>query len=74
MGPGAFFGPILATALDADKNGDIPLAELQQAFQTWFDAWNTDPEPSLTEAELRAGIDRDLAPFRGGPPGFGLPQ
>jgi hypothetical protein len=73
FGPGNFLGPALFGALDADKSGEATLAEVQEALRAWFRAWDTDGRPGLTEAELRAGIDRDLAPTRGGMPGFGPP-
>lgn len=73
FGPGTFLGPALFNALDIDKSGDATRAELQETLQAWFRAWDTDGQPGLTEAELRAGIDQDLAPTRGGMPGFGPP-
>jgi spore coat protein CotH len=69
FGPGMFLGPVFLTALDADKDGTVSHAEFSQTFQRWFETWNTDPSGSLSDPELRAGIDKDLAPFRGQPPG-----
>jgi hypothetical protein len=74
FGPGTFLGPALFSALDTNKSGDATRAELQQTLQAWFRGWDTDGQPGLTEAELRAGIDQDLASTRGGMPGFGPPQ
>ncbi len=81
-GPGGF-GPavVLARAfmdaLDADKNGKITREEFTRGFAQWFAAWQPDKSGLLTGEQLRAGINRDLAPFRGGipggEPGFGPP-
>ena len=76
FGPGMFLAQAFMTALDADKDGVVTQAEFIQGFLKWFDAWNTDHSGALTEEQLRAGINQDLAPFRGGPPpaGFGPPD
>jgi spore coat protein CotH len=73
FGPGMFLGPIFLNAFDTDKNGEVTQTELTLTFTKWFDTWNTNQTGVLTEAQLRAGIDKDLSPFRGGPPGFGPP-
>jgi spore coat protein H len=73
FGPGTFLGPLLLGALDADKSGHATRLECQTVFQSWFETWNTDNESNLTEAELRAGIDMELAPAPGGSSGFGPP-
>ncbi len=76
FGPGMFLARAFTTALDADKDGVVTQAEFTQGFLKWFDAWNTDHTGVLTEDQLRAGINKDLSPFRGGPPpgfGFGPP-
>ncbi|MHB1307442.1 MAG: CotH kinase family protein [Limisphaerales bacterium] len=52
------------------------MEEFTRGFARWFEAWNTDRTGVLTDEQLRAGIDKDLSPFRGGPPGgpaFGPP-
>jgi len=77
FGPGMFLAQAFTTALDADKDGVVSQAEFAQGFLKWFDAWNTDHSGVLTEEQLRAGINKDLSPFRGGPPpgmGFGPPD
>ena len=43
--------------------------EFAQGFAGWFEKWNTDKSGTLTDEQLRAGIDRDLGPPRGGGPG-----
>jgi hypothetical protein len=71
-----FLAQMFMNALDADNYGAVTEAELTQGFLKWFDAWNTDQSGELTEEQLRAGINKDLSPFRGGPPpgmGFGPP-
>ena len=58
------------SALDADKNDELSKSEFVQGFDKWFTAWNTDKSGALTDEQLRAGINEDLSPFRGGgPPG-----
>ncbi|HZJ15697.1 MAG TPA: hypothetical protein VFD27_11635, partial [Chthoniobacteraceae bacterium] len=39
--------------------------EFTQGFTKWFEKWNTDQSGTLTEEQLRAGINRDLEPSRG---------
>lgn len=74
FGPGTFLGPAFLTALDPDKNGSLTREEFVRSFQRWFETWNTNQSGSLSEPQLRAGLDRELAPFRGRPPGgFGFP-
>jgi len=63
------------SALDADEDGAVTEAEFGKGFLKWFDAWNTDHTGALTEEQLRAGINKDLSPFRGGPPpGLWIPR
>jgi hypothetical protein len=61
------------SAFDSDKSGKLNAAEAQQGFAGWFSGWDADKDGLLTDPELRAGIDRDLAP-RGGPGGFPPPR
>jgi hypothetical protein len=71
-----FLAQAFMSALDADEDGAVTEAEFSKGFLKWFDAWNTDHTGALTEEQLRAGINKDLSPFRGGPPpgfGFGPP-
>ena len=75
-GPGRFLGDAFMTAFDANEDKTVTHDEFTQAFAKWFETWNTDQSGLLTEQQLRAGINQDLAPFRGGPPGgpgFGPP-
>ncbi len=76
FGPGMFLGGAFMMALDSNKDGSISRDEFTKGFVAWFEAWNTDKSGVLTDEQLRAGINQDLAPFRGGPPGgpgFGPP-
>ena len=76
FGPGMFLGNAFMAAFDADKDGVLTRDEFTLGFAKWFDGWNTDKSGVLTDDQLRAGINRDLSPFRGGPqggPGFGPP-
>jgi len=72
-----FLGESFMAALDANKDGSLSREEFKSGFQKWFDAWNSDQSGALTEQQLRAGLDRDLSLFGGGPPGqrrFGPPD
>jgi hypothetical protein len=76
FGPGNFIAGAFMSALDADKDQAVSKAEFTQGFAAWFTNWNAGASGPLTEEKLRAGIDRDLTPFRGDPPGapgFGPP-
>ena len=42
--------------------------EFTRGFAKWFASWDTDKGSRITEAQLRAGIDKDLAFSRGGTP------
>jgi hypothetical protein len=74
FGPGMFLGPIWMQALDKQKKGEIASEDFAQSFARFFQTWNTDKTGFLTEEQLRGGINKDLSPFRDGPPGgFGPP-
>jgi hypothetical protein len=76
FGPGMFLGGAFMGALDSDKDGALTREEFTQGFAKWFESWNSDKSGVMTDEQLRAGIDKDLAPFRQGPPGgtgFGPP-
>jgi spore coat protein H len=76
FGPGNFLAGTWLIALDANKDGTVTQKEFTEAFARWFAAWNTDKSGVLTDEQLRAGIDKDLAPRFDGPPGgrgFGPP-
>lgn len=76
FGPGTFLGPGFMNGLKGGPGDEITREEFTRGFARWFEAWNTDRTGVLTDEQLRAGIDQDLSPFRGGPPGgpaFGPP-
>ena len=74
-GPGGGFNPAgfmaraLLTALDQDKNERVTKEEFIGGFDRWFKAWNTKKDGFLDEEQMRSGMNQDLSPFRGGPPG-----
>lgn len=72
-GPGMIFGGPLLEALDQDKDAAVTREEFTRGFARLFKSWDAGQSGSLTEEQLRAGINKDLAPFRGAPPGFGPP-
>ena len=59
--------------LDSNQDGEISHEEFTRGFAKWFARWNPDNTGTLTDKQLRAGINRDLFPFPGGP-GFGPPD
>ena len=65
---GAAIAGAFITAFDSDKDAKLARGEFTQGFAGWFEKWNTDKSGTLSDEQLRAGIDRDLAPPRGGPP------
>ena len=69
FGPGMMLSRRIMEAFDANKDDVISLEEFTNGFTRWFDAWDTDKTGKLTADQLRAGINQDLAPFRGRPPG-----
>lgn len=68
FGPGNFLSGVFMSAMDADKDASLTGAEVTDGFAKWFAAWDTDKSADLSDEELRGGIDKDLTPFRGGPP------
>jgi spore coat protein CotH len=76
FGPGMFLGRAVMDQFDANKDGKVTHNEFKAGLAKWFEDWNSDKSGLMTEEQLRSGINRDLAPFRGGPPGgpgFGGP-
>jgi outer membrane protein assembly factor BamB len=70
--PAGFIGPGFFSAADADKNGSLALAELKSAFEKWFAQWDLGNHGTLTEENLRDGLNAVLPqPRFGGPRGSG---
>jgi spore coat protein H len=78
LGAGTFLARGVMDAFDTNKDGKVTHEEFTAGFAKWFADWNTDESGALSEEQLRAGINRDLSPFRGGPdfgpPGGGPPE
>ena len=68
-GPGRFLAPALMAAHDTSKNGQLARDEFLESFGKWFAAWNTDRSGTLSEEQLRAGIDKALMPRAPAGPG-----
>lgn len=73
LGLGNALGNSFMAALDSNKDGEITRAEFTQGFARWFESWNPDKSGAITEEQLRAGLGRDLMPFRAVPPGVPPP-
>lgn len=66
-GPGGFLADGFMRNLDADASKELTSAEVEQGFAKLFAKWNTDKSGSLSDEQLRSGIDQDFA-ARGMPP------
>ncbi len=66
-----FLGGAFVSEFDQNHDEAISREEVDQAFAKWFATWSEGKTDVMTEAQLRAGIDKDLSPFRNGPPGGG---
>ena len=74
FGPAMFLSQMFLQALDQNQHGSVTAAEWDRGFLKWFEAWDTAHHGLLNEEQLKAGINQDLSPFRGGRPGgFGPP-
>lgn len=76
FGPGRFIGPGFFAAADTDKDGSLTRAELKDTFAKWFTLWDAQKTGSVTEDQIRDGLNATLpAPSFGGPggPGGGRP-
>lgn len=67
FGPTMFIGPGLFTATDANKDGSLTRAELQDTFAKWLAEGDADKSGSLNEEQLAKGLNAALPrpDFRG---------
>jgi spore coat protein CotH len=65
-GQAARISAAFLTALDSNKDGAVTRQEFTKGFTSWFEKWNSDRSDLLSEAQLRAGIERDLLPLSEG--------
>ncbi|MBI1842623.1 MAG: CotH kinase family protein [Verrucomicrobia bacterium] len=68
FGPGRFISRGFLDALDTNEDGALSRDEFTRGFAKWFDRWDKTKSGSLTEDQLREGLNEELSPFRGGPP------
>ena len=45
------------TALDADKDGSLTVAEMKSAFDSWFTKWDSERTSALTRDQLLVGLN-----------------
>src|SRR5262249_61433501 len=69
FGPGMFLGNVFMQSMDTDKDGALTREEFVRGFQKWFDQWDTTKSGTLSEEQLRTGINEHLLPPGFGPPG-----
>jgi spore coat protein H len=76
FGPAMFLTPQFFKAIGGKDGGKLTTSEFLTGFDALFAKWDGAKAGALTEAQLREGINKDLEPFRGGPPGmdFGPPE
>jgi hypothetical protein len=65
-GLGNMLGRFFLQILDEDEDSSLTEAEFTQGFARLFQAWNSDRSGKLTLAQLRLGIEKDLATSRAG--------
>jgi spore coat protein H len=77
FGPGMFLAPVFMAAFDTNKDGQLARDEFIESFVKWFDTWDSGKSGTLTDQQLRAGIDKALKPPAAagfGPPGAFAPR
>jgi len=55
--------------LDADHDDKLTREECVQGFSKWFDSWDPGKTGSITNDQLRDGINQTFVPPGGGPGG-----
>lgn len=68
LGPGVMLARRIMEEMDSNQDGTLSHDEFIHGLARWFADWNTDHSEALSPDQLRAGINRALAPFHGGPP------
>jgi spore coat protein H len=61
-GPGGFLADGFMRNLDSNGDKELTAAEAEQGFARLFAKWNTDKSGSLTDEQLRTGLDQEFAP------------
>jgi outer membrane protein assembly factor BamB len=70
FGPARFIGPGLFALADGDKDGRLTREELKATFGAWFNQWDSAKSGSLSEEQVRDGLNAALPrPGSGGGPG-----
>lgn len=73
FGPGNFHGPQMLQMGDSDKNQKLSRQEFADLGAKWFAAWDQDKNESLSEDEIKTGMNETLAPPANAPGGFKPP-
>jgi hypothetical protein len=68
FGPARMLERSFMDTLDLNKDQLISHEEFTHGFAKWFAVWDVKKTGAITDEQLRAGINRDLSPFHGGPP------
>lgn len=71
FGLGTLFAGPLLTKLDRDADGAVTQTEFVEGFGVWFQSWEGGRQGFLTTNEIRKGLNQDLTPQFGPPPGGG---
>lgn len=69
FGPSLFVAPAFLSAGDQDGDGQLSKGEFAALGEKWFAAWDKAKRGSLSEEQLRTGLNETLAPPAVGPPG-----
>jgi spore coat protein H len=66
-GPATTLASRFMNALDANRDGELTREEFITGFSRWFKTWDTQANGTLTEPQLKSGIERDLFNLRESP-------